>query len=68
MSRKSQPIKVVLHMPESSEDIEAIQEIFDKAYCRCVAKKLENSNLTVDEKRYVVEKLKENIMKKSMPV
>lgn len=68
MSRKSKPIHVVLHMPESPEDIEAIQEVFDKAYCHCVAKKLENSNLTVDEKRYVVEKLKENIMKKSMPV
>lgn len=68
MSRKSKPIHVVLHKPESPEDIEAIQEIFDKAYCMCVAKKLENSNLTVDEKRYVVEKLKENIMTKSMPV
>lgn len=68
MSRKSKPIHVVLHKPESPEDIEAIQEIFDKAYCQCVAKKLENSNLTVDEKLYVIEKLKENFMKKSMPV
>lgn len=68
MSRKSTPIKVELHMPNNPEELKAIQEIFDKTYCRCIARRLENSDLTADEKKYVVERIMENIENKSMPV
>lgn len=64
MSRKRQTIQIELHMPESPEDIKAIQDIFNSTLCRCIAKKLENSNLTADEKRYVVERISESISKK----
>lgn len=68
MSRKRSSIQVELHMPESPEELRAIQEIFDKTYCRCIARRLENSDLTADEKKYVVERIMEIIESKSMPV
>ncbi len=64
MARKSAPIQVELHMPESLEDIKAIQDVFNQTLCRCIAKKLENLNLTYEEKKYVIEKISEKIGEK----
>ena len=57
MSKTKPSFGVILHMPEDPEDLKAIQKIFDQTFCKCVAKKLNNSNLTDDEKRYVIKKI-----------
>ena len=69
MSRNKSSIQVELHLPESPEEMQAIQRIFNSTLCSCIAKKLENSNLTLDEKKYVVERIAENLGKKNtLPV
>lgn len=69
MPRNKSTIQIELHQPESPEEMQAIQRIFSSTLCSCIAKKLENSNLTADEKKYVVERMAENLGKKNtLPV
>lgn len=63
MPRNKSSIQVELHLHESPEEMQAIQRIFSSTLCSCIAKKLENSNLTVDEKKYVVERIAEQLGK-----
>ena len=51
MPRNKYSIQIELHLPESAEEMQAIQRIFSSTLCSCIAKKLENSNLTADEKK-----------------
>lgn len=69
MPRNKSMIQIELHLPESPEEMQASQRIFSSTLCSCIAKKLENSNLTADEKKYVVERITEKLGKKnSLPV
>lgn len=63
MPRKKSTIQVVLHLPDNPEDIKKIQNIFDRTYCRCIAKRLENLSLTADEKSTLWEGLLKNSRK-----
>ena len=63
MPRKKSTIQVVLHLPDNPEDIKKIQNIFDRTYCRCIAKRLENLCLTADEKKYIVGRIAEKFEK-----
>ena len=63
MPRKKSTIQVVLHLPDNPEDIKKIQNIFDRTYCRCIAKRLENLSLTADEKKYIVGRIAEKFEK-----
>lgn len=65
MPRNKSTIQIELHLPESPEAMQAIQRIFSSTLCSCTAKKLENSNLTADEKKYVVERIAEKLGKKN---
>lgn len=65
MPRNKSMIQIELHLPESPEEMQAIQRIFSSTLCSCIAKKLENSNLTADEKKYVVERIAEHLGKKN---
>ena len=68
MPRNKSTIQIELHLPESPEEMQAIQRIFSSTLCSCIAKKLENSNLTADEKKYVVERIAEQLgNNKSLP-
>ena len=65
MPKPKTKFNVILHLPETEEDLAAIQAIYAKTFARCIAKRLENSNLTYDEKCYVIKKIAEQYSDKA---
>ena len=63
MSRKAPEIKVIMHMLEDKASLDNLQEITNTFYAEMVAKRFKNSNLTPEERSYVVKKITENLKK-----
>lgn len=65
MPHKTQEINVIIHMPEDKESLDALQEKTNALFCHIVKKKLQNTDLTSEERKYIVNRIVENIKKQS---
>lgn len=65
MPRKVQEINLIIHMPEDKESLNALQEKTNALFCHIVEKKLRNSDLTSEERKYIVNRIVENLKKQS---
>ncbi len=61
MSRKKQPINIILHPPEDQKSLDALQEITDNLFAMIIMKRLSNSDLTLEEKKYVIKQVVANL-------
>ncbi len=65
MPKSKSTFNVILHPPETEEDTATIQAIIDKTFVKCIARRLEKSNLTSAEKCYVIRKIAEQYSDKA---
>ncbi len=61
MSRKKQPINIILHPPEDQKSLDDLQEITDNLFAMIIMKRLSNSDLTLEEKKYVIKQVVANL-------
>ena len=57
MPKKQKEIKIVMHIPEDQASLDALQEKTNRFFAGLVEKKLRNTDLTMDEKLYVVKEI-----------
>ena len=63
MPRKTKEIGVILHIPKDNKSLQLLQNITNEFYAKMVMKKLERTDLSQKEKKYVVKKLSEHFAK-----
>lgn len=61
MPRKIQEINVIIHMPEDKESLDALQEKTNALFCHIVEKRFRNTDLTSEERKYIVNRIVENL-------
>ena len=63
MSRKAPEIKVIMHLPEDQASLDELQKITNTFYAEMIVKRFKNTNLTPEERSYVVKRITENLKK-----
>lgn len=61
MPRKTQEINVIIHMPEDKDSLDALQEKTNALFCHIVGKKFRNTDLTSEERKYIVSRIVEDL-------